>query len=251
MRQGQYPQRNGKGAHAVAAENSYLCVAAEDGVFGECGACGEDVEAAASTAARAVQDTTEYTGDGSICARGHPASKKHTGKWKACSFALGNDDPGSVSNTSLTSTTLIVLPAWTDTNSFQHIIFFVGLYMVAVGYGVQSPCVTSFGADQFDDTDGEEKSEKSSFFNWHHFTVNAGVGSFLLGSTVYRFQKPGGSPITRVCQVLVAATHNFKTDLPCDSSLLYEIPGQVSAIEGSRKLEHTTGLEYYSETTLY
>lgn len=182
----------------------------------------------------------------------------------------------------LISTTLVALPAWTDTDSSQYIIFFVGLYMVAVGYGVQSPCVTSFGADQFDDTDEEEKTKKSSFFNWNHFIVNAGalisgtiivwiqdhkgwlwgfsistlfvalgVGSFLLGSKVYRFQKPGGSPITRVCQVIVAATHKFNTDSPCDSSLLYEIPGQVSAIEGSRKLEHTTGLEYYSGTTLY
>ncbi|GJN30812.1 hypothetical protein PR202_gb19149 [Eleusine coracana subsp. coracana] len=200
------------------------------------------------------EDTTEYTGDGSICARGNPASKKHTGQWKVCSFALvcsfcsylayssiaknlvsyltkvlhetnvvaarnvstwqgssflaplvgafvadsylGKYWTALISFTilivgmmilvlsatlPLTSTILIVLPAWTDTNSFQHIIFFVGLYMVAVGYGVQSPCVTSFGADQFDDTDGEEKTEKSSFFNWHHFTVNAGA---LISGTV-------------------------------------------------------------------
>jgi peptide/histidine transporter 3/4 len=73
--------------------------------------------------------------------------------------------------------------------------------------------------------------------------VAFGVGIFLLGSTVYRFQKPGGSPVARVCQVIVAASLNFNKDLPCDSSLLYEIPGQVSAIDGSRKLEHTTGLE--------
>jgi solute carrier family 15 (peptide/histidine transporter), member 3/4 len=179
----------------------------------------------------------------------------------------------------LISTIPKFLPAWTNTGSFQHIIFFVGLYMVGVGFGAQSPCVTSFAADQFDDTDEEEKTRKSSFFNWLHFAVNAGAlisgivlvwiqdhkgwlwaflistlfvalgaGSFFLGSTVYRFLKPGGSPVTRVCQVIVAATHNINTDLPCDSSLLYEIPGQVSAIVGSRKLDHTAGLEYYSET---
>jgi peptide/histidine transporter 3/4 len=167
-----------------------------------------------------------------------------------------------------------VWPSWIDTVSSQHIIFFFGLYMVAIGHGAQSPCVTSFGADQFDDTDEEERTKKSSFFNWQHFTLNVGalisgtiivwiqdhegwiwgftiatlfialgLGSFLLGSSLYRFQKPGGSPFARMCQVIVAATRNFDKDLPCDCSLLYEIPGQGSVIEGSRKLKHTTGLE--------
>ncbi|KAL6596310.1 hypothetical protein ACP70R_047674 [Stipagrostis hirtigluma subsp. patula] len=34
------------------------------------------------------EDTTEHTGDGSVCVRGHPASKKHTGKWKASSLTI-------------------------------------------------------------------------------------------------------------------------------------------------------------------
>ncbi|KAL6596311.1 hypothetical protein ACP70R_047675 [Stipagrostis hirtigluma subsp. patula] len=150
-----------------------------------------------------------------------------------------------------------------------------------MGYGAQKPCITSFGADQFDDTDEEERIKKSSFFNWQYFMVNfsslisgtiivwvqdnegwlwgftipalllaLGVGAFLLGFVVYRFQKPGGSPISRVCQVIVAATRNLNKDLPCDSSLLYEIPGQASAIEGSRKLEHTTGLEFFDKAAI-
>jgi peptide/histidine transporter 3/4 len=134
--------------------------------------------------------------------------------------------------------------------------------MVAIGYGAQNPCVTSFGADQFDDTDDEERTKKSSFFNWHQFTVNAGalisgtiivwiqdhegwiwgftiptlfialdLGSFLLGSSLYRFQKPGGSPLARMCQLIVAAAHNFNKDLPCDCSLLYEIPGHGPGVQ--------------------
>ncbi|KAL6596314.1 hypothetical protein ACP70R_047678 [Stipagrostis hirtigluma subsp. patula] len=182
---------------------------------------------------------------------------------------------------SLISTTPHVWPAWTNTVSSQHMTFFVGLYMVAIGFGAQSPCVISFGADQFDDTDGEEKIKKSSFFNWRHFIVNAGslisgtiivwiqdheswvwglsistifvalaVGSFLLGSTMYRFQKPGGSPVARVCQVIVVATRNFHKDLPYDCSLLYEVSGQGSAIEGSRKLEHTAGLQFFDKAAI-
>jgi hypothetical protein len=55
------------------------------------------------------------------------------------------------------STNPQVWPAWTDTVSSQHTIFFFGLYMVAIGYGRQNPCVTSFGADQFDDVGPDER----------------------------------------------------------------------------------------------
>ncbi|VAI81333.1 unnamed protein product [Triticum turgidum subsp. durum] len=67
---------------------------------------------------------------------------------------------------------------------------------------------------------------------------------------MYRFQKPGGSPLTRLCQVVIAATRNFDKVLPCDSSALYEFMGQGSANEGSRKLEHTTGLEFFDKAAI-
>ncbi|PAN50707.1 hypothetical protein PAHAL_9G539600 [Panicum hallii] len=302
---------------------------------------------------RLSQNAIQHTGDGSVCIRGYPASKEHTGKWKAstltivCSFCtylavssiaknlvsyltkvLHETNVAAARNVStwqgtnylaplfgafiadsymgkywtalifciisiigmlmlVLSATLPliytgpnILPDCMDTVSYQYIIFF-GLYMVAIGHGGQNPCVTSFGADQFDDSDVEERTKKSSFFSWSYFILNVGslisaiimvwiqdhkgwiwgfaisalfvafgVGIFLLGSTVYRFQKPGGSPVARVCQVIVAASLNFNKDLPCDSSLLYEIPGQVSAIDGSRKLEHTTGLEFFDKAAI-
>jgi peptide/histidine transporter 3/4 len=175
----------------------------------------------------------------------------------------------------LISTGLHAWTVWQEPVSSQYTtIFFIGLYMVGFGYGAQIPCITSFGADQFDETNEVEKTKKSSFFNWHYFAINAGsliagtvivwiqenegwiwgftistifvtLGTviFFLGSIVYRFQKPGGSPLARICQVVVAATRNFDKVLPHDSSALHEFLGQGSAIEGSRKLEHTTGLK--------
>ncbi|KAL6867540.1 hypothetical protein ACP4OV_015564 [Aristida adscensionis] len=153
----------------------------------------------------------------------------------------------------------------------QYLIYFVGLYMIALGAGGIKPCVSSFGADQFDDTDSVEKTRKGAFFNWFYFSINIGslisgtvliwvqenwgygigfgiptffialaIGSFFIGSEIYRFQIPGGSPLTRACQVLVAAIHKRQADLPVDSSLLYELHGKTSAIEGSRKLEHSS-----------
>lgn len=164
----------------------------------------------------------------------------------------------------------------------QYAVFFIGLYLIALGTGGIKPCVSSFGADQFDDTDPQERKKKGSFFNWFYFSINIGalisgsvlvwvqdnagwglgfgiptlvmaiaIGSFFLGTPLYRFQKPGGSPITRMCQVLVASFHKWNLEVPKDSSLLYETQDKGSAIEGSRKLEHSDELTYVSSNLGY
>ncbi|KAF2316649.1 hypothetical protein GH714_041990 [Hevea brasiliensis] len=105
----------------------------------------------------------------------------------------------------------------------QYAVFFFGLYLIALGTGGIKPCVSSFGADQFDDTDPQERVKKGSFFNWFYFSINIGalisssllvyiqdnagwglgfgipalfmgiaIASFFSGTTLYRFQKPGG-----------------------------------------------------------
>lgn len=152
----------------------------------------------------------------------------------------------------------------------QYAIFFIGLYLIALGTGGIKPCVSSFGADQFDDTDSKERVKKGSFFNWFYFFVNIGalisstflvwiqdnvgwglgfgipaafmaiaIASFFSGTPLYRFQKPGGSPLTRMCQVMVASFRKWNLKVPEDSSLLYETPDKSSKIEGSRKLKHS------------
>ncbi|OVA10972.1 Proton-dependent oligopeptide transporter family [Macleaya cordata] len=158
-------------------------------------------------------------------------------------------------------------------NPEQFGIFFFGLYLIALGTGGIKPCVSSFGADQFDDTDPSERVRKGSFFNWFYFSINIGalisssflvwvqdnlgwglgfgiptlfmalaIGSFFSGTPIYRFQKPGGSPLTRMCQVVVASFRKWNVKVPHDSSLLYELQ-EGSAIEGSRKLEHSDELK--------
>ncbi|XP_059447056.1 protein NRT1/ PTR FAMILY 8.3-like [Corylus avellana] len=156
----------------------------------------------------------------------------------------------------------------------QYGVFFLGLYLIALGTGGIKPCVSSFGADQFDDTDSRERVKKGSFFNWFYFSVNIGalisssflvwiqdnagwglgfgipaifmgiaIASFFSGTPLYRFQKPGGSPVTRMWQVLVASFRKRNMVVPTESNLLYETQDKISAIEGSRKLEHTDELK--------
>lgn len=154
--------------------------------------------------------------------------------------------------------------------SGQTAVTFVALYLIALGTGGIKPCVSSFGADQFDETDEEEKEKKSSFFNWFYFSINIGaliassvlvyiqmhvgwgwgfgvptvamaiaVVFFFAGSKLYRIQKPGGSPLTRIFQVIVASFRKMHVQVPSDKSLLHETADEESDIQGSRKLEHT------------
>uniref|UniRef100_A0ACD5XMZ4 Uncharacterized protein n=1 Tax=Avena sativa TaxID=4498 RepID=A0ACD5XMZ4_AVESA len=163
----------------------------------------------------------------------------------------------------------------------QNGAFFLGLYMIALGAGGIKPCVSPFGADQFDDSDPIERVKQGSYFNWGYFCINIGsftsgtlivwiqdnlgwgigfaiptvfmalaTASFFAASNMYRFQKPGGSPLTRVCQVIVAAFRKWHVEVPHDTSLLYEIDGQYSAIVGSRKLEHTSELGFLDKAAI-
>ncbi|KAE8056158.1 hypothetical protein FH972_012951 [Carpinus fangiana] len=131
-----------------------------------------------------------------------------------------------------------------SSNQVQEILFFVSLYIVAVGQGGHKPCVQAFGADQFDGQVPEECKAKSSFFNWWYFGVCAGgtvtvmmmsyiqdnlswglgfgipcivmvfaLGVFLVGTRTYRYsiKGKGKSPFVRIGSVFVAALRNWRT----------------------------------------
>ncbi|XP_034221431.1 protein NRT1/ PTR FAMILY 8.1-like [Prunus dulcis] len=165
--------------------------------------------------------------------------------------------------------------------SSQRAACFVALYMIALGTGGIKPCVSSFGADQFDETDETERKKKSSFFNWFYLSINIGaliastvlvwiqmtvgwnwgfgipavamaiaVVFFFFGSKLYRLQKPGGSPLTRIIQVIVASIRKCNVKVPTDKSLLYETPDEECNIQGSRKLEHTDKLRFFDKAAV-
>ncbi|KAI4353236.1 hypothetical protein L6164_002201 [Bauhinia variegata] len=166
-------------------------------------------------------------------------------------------------------------------SSAQTAACFVALYMIALGTGGIKPCVSSFGADQFDENDETERKKKSSFFNWFYFSINIGalvassvlvwiqtnvswgwgfgvpavamiiaIISFFIGSRLYRLQIPGGSPLTRICQVLVASLRKINVKVPADKSLLYETGDEESNIKGSRKLDHTNKLKFFDKASV-
>lgn len=165
--------------------------------------------------------------------------------------------------------------------SSQTAVCFAALYIIALGTGGIKPCVSSFGADQFDETDETEKKKKSSFFNWFYFSINVGaliassvlvwiqmnvgwgwgfgipavamaiaVVFFFSGSRLYRVQKPGGSALTRMFQVVVASLRKSNVKVPEDNFLLYETSDVECNITGSRKLEHTRKLRFFDKAAV-
>ncbi|XP_068649254.1 protein NRT1/ PTR FAMILY 8.1-like [Aristolochia californica] len=153
----------------------------------------------------------------------------------------------------------------------QTAFLYCALALIALGTGGIKPCVSSFGADQFDEADKKEAQKKYSFFNWFFFAINMGV---LVGITVmvhiqvkkgwgwgfgvptvamiasililaagipfYRYQKPMGSAFTRFVQVLVASVRNHLNGVELGNEAdLYEVKTKESDIFGARKLSHT------------
>ncbi|KAL3609580.1 hypothetical protein D5086_000600 [Populus alba] len=145
------------------------------------------------------------------------------------------------------------------------------LYVTGFGAAGIRPCVSSFGADQFDERGENYKSHLDRFFNFFYLSVTIGAivaftlvvyiqmkhgwgsafGSlaiamgmsnllFFVGTPLYRHRLPGGSPLTRVAQVLVAAFQKRKASFSSSELVgLYEVPGKRSAIKGSGKIAHT------------
>ncbi|XP_006645185.2 protein NRT1/ PTR FAMILY 8.1-like [Oryza brachyantha] len=167
--------------------------------------------------------------------------------------------------------------------ALQGAVFYAGLYLLALGSGVLV-VMAPFGAGQFDEADEEERRRQSSFFNWFYLSINFGslvggtvlvwvqtsvgwgigygipaifsvlsVAVFLAGTAAYRRgQPPGGSPLTRVAQVVVAAARKYDVEVPSDASLLHEcdVVDGMSAIQGSRRLVHTAQFRFLDKAAV-
>lgn len=121
----------------------------------------------------------------------------------------------------------------------QDTIFYLSLYIVALGTGGIKPNVSAFGADQFDEANAKDREEKESFFNWFYFAINLGsllavtvivyvqdniswaigfgipaaamvlaIVLFVAGAKNYTHVPPTESPVERVVKVVKAAIRN-------------------------------------------
>ena len=151
-------------------------------------------------------------------------------------------------------------------------IFYLSIYLVALGNGGYQPNIATFGADQFDEEDPEEAHSKISFFSYFYLALNLGslvsntflsyiqdrglwilgfwasavsafmaLVLFLLGTLRFRHFKPGGNPLSRVTQVVVAASKKWTLRLPESPNHLYDEDIKDLSSSGTRKILHTEG----------
>jgi len=156
-------------------------------------------------------------------------------------------------------------------------VFYLALYVIALGIGGVKPCLSALGGDQFDEDDEEklEKPMKRSFFNYWWLTVGGGglisltllvyvqdhvafgwgygiptvgfaVGLliFFCGTPRYRLKRPSGSPLTQVAQVLVAAIRKFNVVVPSDALEFQESDVYQNTPPGKRNLVHTDTIRF-------
>ncbi|CAL4950874.1 unnamed protein product [Urochloa decumbens] len=156
------------------------------------------------------------------------------------------------------------------------------LYVTALGAAGIRPCVSSFGADQFDERSPGYKRRLDRFFNLFYLAVTVGAiaaftavvyiqmhrgwaaafgtlalamgasnALFFAGTPLYRHRLPGGSPLTRVAQVLVAAFRKRNAGFGSGGFVgLYEVAGAKSAVRGSAKIEHTDDFPWLDKAAL-
>ncbi|KAF5479347.1 hypothetical protein F2P56_000179 [Juglans regia] len=174
-----------------------------------------------------------------------------------------------------------------EAKGYRSLIFFVALYLVALGSGCLKPNIISHGADQFRKDDSKQSRILSSYFNAAYFAfcmgelialtvlvwvqthsgmdvgfgvsaaaMAAGLVSLILGTLVYRNTPPSGSIFTPVAQVLVAAFTKRKQICPSNTGMLHgnqnNVPNHVLAMSPniSANLLHTEKFRFLDKACI-
>lgn len=153
-------------------------------------------------------------------------------------------------------------------NGLQLGVFYLSLYLLALGIGGLKSSVSGFGTDQFDEKDEKEKTQMTLFFSRFFFFISTGtllavtllvylqdeVGRswaygicciatflalllFLSGTMRYRYKKSAGSPVVQIFQVIAAASRKKKLQLPSSVSFLYEDCAMASRINNTDQFQ--------------
>ncbi|KAI4355997.1 hypothetical protein L6164_000051 [Bauhinia variegata] len=202
-------------------------------------------------------------------------SDSYWGRYKTCAIFQAIFVTGLVS-LSLTTYFFLLKPSGCggedipcESHSPHHTaLFYLSTYLIALGNGGYQPNIATFGADQFDEGDPEEGHSKIAFFSYFYLALNLGslfsntilgyfedeglwtlgfwasAGSasialvlFLCGTPRYRHFKPCGNPLSRFCQVFIAATRKWKVKVIPGGDNLFQV--EQSSTNVGRKIIHT------------
>ncbi|KAB8106266.1 hypothetical protein EE612_040525 [Oryza sativa] len=165
-------------------------------------------------------------------------------------------------------------------NGTQHLVYFSGLYLTAIGCGGVRSALLPLGADQFNNDSSLDIQKRRNFFSlfyicvifgvitsgtivvWIQENVSWAIGygvatacialaliGFLVGTPIFRRHEPHGSPVRSVFQVIVASFRNLALELPADSSLLYEVR-RKNTQKSEPKLAHTDDFRFLDKAAI-
>ncbi|KAI3444288.1 hypothetical protein Pfo_000953 [Paulownia fortunei] len=168
-----------------------------------------------------------------------------------------------------------------EASNMQLWFLYIALLLTSLGTGGIRPCVVTFAADQFDMSKLKTESRSWNFFNWYYFcmgmasllaltivvyiqdniswawglgipTIAMGLSlvAFILGSSLYKKIKPGGSPYVRVAQVIVAAVKKRKVVPPTDPGTLYANRQLDADISTNGRLLHSNQFKWFDRAAV-
>lgn len=163
-----------------------------------------------------------------------------------------------------------------EAKGLKGLIFFVALYLVALGSGCVKPNMIAHGADQFNQDNPKQSKKLSTYFNAAYFAFSVGelialtilvwvqthsgmdVGfgvsavamamgliSLVSGTLYYRNKPPQGSILTPIAQVFVAAFSKRKQVCPSNRQTLHG--SQSNAPNNHVTLSSDTGSLLHNE----
>ncbi|CAI9294199.1 unnamed protein product [Lactuca saligna] len=140
-----------------------------------------------------------------------------------------------------------------EAKGMKTLIFFVALYLVALGSGSLKPNMLAHGADQFNKNDIKQRKMLSSYFNAAYFAfsvgelvaltflvwiqthsgmdIGFGVSAIVMamglicmvsGTIFYRNKRPQGSILAPVLRVFVAAIVKRKQEFPANPRMIHQ-----------------------------
>ncbi|KAL2892630.1 Protein NRT1/ PTR FAMILY 7.3 [Bienertia sinuspersici] len=169
-----------------------------------------------------------------------------------------------------------------DSHSSLHVsLFYVSLYMVALGNGGYQPNIATFGADQFDEEHPQESVSKISFFSYFYLSFNLGSllsntilayyedkGKWTLGFSAstgaaimalllyfkatpyYRHFKQQDDPFARFFEVFGVAIKKRKAHVPLEVDELYEEDAEAYFDTRCRMISHTHGFKFLDKAAV-
>ncbi|KAK2650577.1 hypothetical protein Ddye_018066 [Dipteronia dyeriana] len=153
------------------------------------------------------------------------------------------------------------------TQSSETALFYISIYLIAIGNGAPELALNTFGADQFDEEDPKETQSKSSFYSYFYAALNLGylfsqtvlvyvenigywvlvfcicagcvIFAFLLllsGTFRYRTLQASGNPLSRFSHVIVVSMRKINLQVPSNGEELHERKNETIC---SRRILHS------------